>query len=403
MIWAAGNGHGCSRDSKPQGLMNTGRCDRPVRILHVVGGMVRGGIETWLLHIVRHIDATRFQMDFAVHTTEPCPYDEEVRALGGRIVPCPRPGSPLAYAQNFRRAVAAYGPYDIAHSHVQHYGGYVLRLAQRAGISVRIAHSHVDVLPQDLSPSLLRRVYLTTAKRLIRRHATIALAASEKAAKALFGTDWRNGSRCRLLYYGIDLTPFQQGPEASVRAELKLPLDAFVIGHVGRFEEQKNHGFLLEIARCVADAEPRTRLLLIGGGSLRPAIERRAAELGLAEHVVFAGLRSDVPRLLLGAVDVFVMPSLCEGLPLAGIEAQAAGVPCVLADSITRELDTVPQLVTRLGLSQPAATWGKAVLATRGEAPAITRRDALDVMAGSRFNIRTAVRDLERVYATAVA
>jgi glycosyltransferase involved in cell wall biosynthesis len=287
------------------------------------------------------------------------------------------------------------------HSHVHHYSGYTLRLAQSAGISVRIAHSHVDASRQDVFPSLLRWIYLTTATRWIRRSATIGLAASEKAAVALFGPAWQRASLCRLLYYGIDLEPFQAEPDQSVRGSLQLPSDAFVIGHVGRFVEQKNHGFLLEIVRSVADSDPRTRLVLIGDGPLRPAIERRAAELGLTERVVFAGLRTDVPRVLLGAVDVFVMPSLYEGLPLACLEAQAAALPCVIANSITAETDVVPQLVTRLGLSQPASTWAGSVLAKRNQARPIIQDEALAVMEASPFNIHRSAAELARLYETA--
>src|SRR6516165_6850040 len=374
-----------------------------IRVLHIVGGMGRGGVETWLLHVLRHIDRERFQMDFLVHTVEPCPYDNQIRALGSQILPCLRPQRPWSYARNFRRILAAYGPYQIVHSHVHHYSGYTLRLAQRAGTPIRIAHSHNDVCLQDASPGLLRWIYLVTAKRWIRRFGTMRLAASEKAAEALFGSSWQRSSTCRLLYYGIDLVPFRAQADPSVRAVLRLAPDAFVIGHVGRFDAQKNHCFLLEIFRNVADADPRARLLLIGDGPLRPAIERRVAELGFTERVLFAGVRPDVPRVLLGAVNVFVMPSLHEGLPLAGLEAQAAGLPCVFADSITTELDVVPQLVTRLRLSQPSSAWAGVVLAKRDQAPPITRDEALAAMEASPFNIRRSVAELTRVYETASA
>ena len=255
---------------------------RRIRVLHIVGGMNRGGVETWLMHVLRHIDRERFQMDFMVHTAKPCSYDNEVRALGGRILPCLHPNRPWRYARNFRRIVAAYGPYDIVHSHVHHYSGYTLRLAQRAGIPIRIAHSHNDASPQDISPSPLRWIYLTTTKRFIRRYATIGLAASGKAAEALFGREWQRSSFCRLLYYGIDLAPFRAKADPSVRAALQLSPDAFVIGHVGRFDEQKNHRFLLEIFRHVADADPRTRLMLIGDGAF--AAGNRAAGGRIGTH-----------------------------------------------------------------------------------------------------------------------
>jgi glycosyltransferase involved in cell wall biosynthesis len=376
---------------------------RRIRVLHIVGGMNRGGVETWLMHVLRHIDRERFQMDFMVHTAEPCSYDNEVRALGSRILPCLHPNRPWHYARNFRRTVAAYGPYDIVHSHVHHYSGYTLRLAQRAGIPIRIAHSHNDASPQDISPSPLRWIYLTTTERFIRRYATIGLAASGKAAEALFGREWQRSSFCRLLYYGIDLAPFRAKADPSVRAALQLPPDAFVIGHVGRFDEQKNHRFLLEIFRHVADADPRTRLMLTGDGALRPAIEQRVAELGLTGRVVFTGIRGDVPRLLLNALDLFVMPSLYEGLGLVCLEAQAAGVRCLFATTIPDEADTVPQLVTRLQLSQPASTWARVVLDTRDQARRISQAEALALVEKSPFDIRRSAAELARLYQTATA
>jgi len=374
---------------------------RQIRILHIVGGMGRGGVETWLMHVLRHADRERFQMDFLVHTARPCPYDDEVRALGGNIIPCLDPARPWSYARNFRRVLAAQGRYDIVHSHVHHYSGYVLRLARRSGVPVRIAHSHLDVTPGDAAANARRRLYLALARRWIRRHATSGLAASGKAADALFGPAWRSDSRCRLLCCGIDLEPFRSGPDRSVRLELQLPSDAFVIGHVGRFDEQKNHRFLLEITRKVVEAEPKTRLLLIGDGSLRATIERRAAEMALSKQVMFLGLRPDVPRLLQSALNVFVMPSVFEGLPLAGIEAQAAGLRCIFADSITREVDIVPQLVKRLRLSDSASAWANAVLATRKEVPPVTREDAFRAVWSSPFNIRNSAADLQRLYSTA--
>jgi glycosyltransferase involved in cell wall biosynthesis len=383
--------------------MKTIESTRRIRVLHIVGGMNRGGIETWLMHVLRCIDHKQFQMDFIVHTVEPCAYDDEIRDLGGRIIPCLRYNRPWSYAKNFRRILGVYGPFDIVHSHVRHYSGYTLLLAQHAGIPVRIAHSHDDASPSDRSPNLMRRVYLSIADRWISRYATIRLAASGRAAEAMFGPAWRSGSLCKLLYYGIDLDPFRAHRDRSLRATLRLPLDAFVIGHVGRFVEQKNHRFLLEIVQRVADVDPKTRLLLIGDGPLRATIERRAAELGIAERVVFAGLRSDVPRLLLSAVDVFVMPSLHEGLGLALLEAQAAGLPCIVADSVPNEAEVIPQLVTRLQLSQSASSWARFVFASRNYASPITQDKALAAMKASPFSIGRATAELTQLYETAVA
>jgi glycosyltransferase involved in cell wall biosynthesis len=378
--------------------MRTTEQPRRIRVLHIVGGMGRGGIETWLMHVLRHIDRERFQMDFMVHTANPCAYDEEIRALGGRILPCLGPTRPWSYAKNFLCTLGEYGPYDIVHSHVYHYSGYTLRLARHGGVPIRIAHSHIDTLAEDVSPGPLRWTYLIAAKRWIRRFATIRLAASGKAAEALFGSGWKHRELCRLLYCGIDLTPFRAQVDPSVRGGLQLPSNAFVIGHVGRFDAQKNHRFLLEIFRQVADGDSSARLLLIGDGPLRTEIVRRAAEFGLTNRVVFAGLQADVPRLLLGAVDVFVMPSLYEGLPLAGIEAQAAGLPCVMSDTITRELDVLPQLIRRLPLSAPAHVWANSVFAARQLRTVLSRAEVLKALEDSPFHIANSVTQLQRIY-----
>lgn len=116
----------------------------PVRILHVLGGMERAGAETWLMHLLRMIDRDRYRMDFLVHVPEPQDYDDEIRALGSSILPCPHTRNPCRYARAFGEILRAHGPYDVVHSHVHHHSGFVLRLAKHAGVPTRIAHSHLD-------------------------------------------------------------------------------------------------------------------------------------------------------------------------------------------------------------------------------------------------------------------
>lgn len=371
----------------------------PIRILHIGGGMNRGGVETWLMHILRHIDREHYQMNFLVHTAQPCPYDDEIRALGSQIIPCLHPTRPWSYARQFNRILSEHGPYHVIHSHVHHYSGYTLRLARQAGVPLRIAHSHNDTSSLQAQAGLGRRMYLRLMEHWINRHATVGLAASRKAAAALFGPNWNADLRWRILYYGIDLTPFQNCVDpAAVRAELNIPPDAFVIGHVGSFGRQKNHTFLVEIAAEVAKREPKMVLLLIGDGSLRPAIEQKVAQAGLTGRVVFAGLRPDVPRLMLGAMDVFLFPSLFEGLGLVLVEAQAAGLPSIFSDMVPEEADIVKPLMQRMSLSQPASAWAEAVLAARDGTPVMTRPDALAVVKKSPFGIQTSIKQLEDVY-----
>jgi glycosyltransferase involved in cell wall biosynthesis len=374
-----------------------GKC--PIRILHVVGGMSRGGIETGLMHVLRHIDRDRFQMDFLVHTTKPCAYDEEIRSFGSLIIPCPLDRRrPWVYAANFKQILREYGPYDIVHSHVHHFSGYVLRLAKQAGVPFRIAHSHNDT-SSEAKAGWYRRWYRTLTEWWIARHATGSLGCSRKAAADLFGSQWESDPRCRILFYGIDVKPFHEFVDSlAIRAEFGIPADAFVIGHVGRFVEQKNHPFLIEIAAEVAKREPKMRLLLVGEGVLQPEIERQVEQMGLSDRVIFAGSRPDIPRLMRGAMDVFLLPSLFEGLPVVGIEAQAAGLPFILSDTITREVEIIKPLVKWLSLSQPASTWAEILLNHRDAAAAIAQSDALARVEISPFNIETSVKQLEKIY-----
>lgn len=368
------------------------------RILHVNTGMDRGGVETWLVHVLRHIDRNRFRMDFLTQAPGPFAYNDEIRSRGGRILPGPGRYPLGAFARGFARALRDFGPYDVVHSHLHHYTGFVLRLAHRHGVAVRIAHSHRDVSPGEARAGLAGRVRRALMARWIDRHATIGLAASRVAGAALFGSGWGRDPRWRTLYCGIDLAPFHAPVDrAAVRAGLGLPPDAFVIGHVGRFHPQKNHPFLVEVAAGVFERLPRARLLLVGGGALRPETERRVAAAGLGNRVIFAGVRDDIPLLMKGAMDVFLLPSLYEGLPLVLFEAQAAGLPCVLSDTVSDEADVAAGMIQRLSLEAPVERWVRAVLRA-GDTPEGERSRALAAVGKSPFNILHGVAELERIY-----
>jgi len=374
------------------------RGTEPIKILHVVGGMNRGGTETWLMGMLRHSERTQFHFDFLVHTDQPCAYDEEIRTLGSRIIPCLHPEQPWRYAQSFRQILHTYGPYAVVHSHVHHYSGFVMRLARQAGVPVRIAHSHTTSPKQG--QKLIRRLYFELMEQQIRANATVGLAVSRQAAEALFGSAWTIDSRWHVLYCGIDMAPFRKAVDpVSVRAQLHIPPDAFVIGHVGRFVEVKNHSFLLDIAAEIARREPLMHLLLIGDGNLRSQIEQRVAEVGLTNRVIFTGERSDIAQLLRGAVDVLVLPSLYEGLPITGIEAQAAGLPLFLSDVVTDELDEITLLVQRISLSESALTWAELILSKHHSMREVSQASAVAAMERSRFNVDTNIRQLNKIYA----
>ena len=377
--------------------------DKPLRILHVMGGLDRGGIETFLMHVLKRRKAAHLAMDFVCHQDKVGAYDEQITASGSRIFRCAFTSQPQKYAREFRRILQENGPFDAVHSHVHHFDGFVLKLANQAGVPIRISHSHNDTSHFDDKAGFARKIYLSQMQRFIQKHATLGLACSNVAAASLFGDNWKNDARWKIQRYGIDLSPFRDEINTSEqRAKLGIADDELFVLHVGRFDPQKNHQFLIRIAKSLSEREPKMRLLMLGQGNLQPQIEKLAEELGVRERVIFGGSRPDVPHCLLAA-DVFLMPSFHEGLPLAGLEAQAAGLPLVVADTVTPELAAVEGLVRFLSLSQSADEWAQAVIGAAQSGSTLSRANALATMESSPFNIENSVAALEKIYHDAAA
>ena len=386
---------------EPQNCRSSKSLFATKRILHVLGGTHRGGIETWLVHVLRRIDRRRFAMDFFVHDDQKGAYDHEIEALGSRIIRCPYYRRPWKYARHFIACLKNHGPYDIVHTHGGYFSGLNMVLAALAGVPVRIVHSHNDLRWLRLREGTMRHAYYRIMSPLVLRWSSAGLAASRLAAEDYYGMDWEASQKFRVLSCGVDLKPFGQQYEPTVvRKDLGIPNDAFVIGHVGRFTDPKNHPFMFEIVREVLNRAPKTLLMLAGDGCLEPQAKAQVREMKLEDKVLFLGSRGDVPRLLLGCIDVFLFPSLCEGLGLALIEAQAAGLPCVISDVIPPEADVVIPLITRLSLSHSAEVWADALMAARSKSRQISQPEALAAIMDSPFNVERSVKSLQDFYET---
>lgn len=211
--------------------------------------------------------------------------------------------------------------------------------------------------------------------------------------------NWEADPFARILHCGIDLDQFQEPLyDDSLRGELGLKSDVTVIGHVGRFAEAKNHTFLIDIMAELIELDPNTHLVLVGDGPLRHRIQQRVADLELSSNVHFVGLRSDVAKVMLSTFDVFVLPSLHEGLPVVAVEAQAAGLPCVLSDTVAPEATVVPALVTRLSLNMSSRDWANTVLDSVRTPTGVQRSEALQRVQNSPFNIVANVAALSALY-----
>lgn len=370
---------------------------RRARVLHVIGTLDPGGTETWLLNTLKHIDRDLLEFHFCTFGPQPGLFAGEVERFGGRILPCPRGQNPWSFGRRFRKILRE-GKYDAVHSHVTLFSGAVLRWAYAERVTMRIAHSHAT---RDDKPSTqARRYYRRTMKSWIDRYATHGLAVSKSAAANLFGQNWESDGRFRVLHCGIDLQPFQV-PVArdQVRTDLGLPIGVPVFGHVGRFHLQKNHPFLLEVFGEIQKRIPHAHFLLVGDGPLRGQIEARSKAMGLSSKMHFVGIRTDVARLMRGGMDVFVFPSLFEGLPIAVIEAQAAGLGCVVSDTVTGEARVLGDQFTQLSLSRRPEEWAATAVEAlqRGKAEAGL---ALQAVAQSDFCIQRSIPTLSNLYVT---
>lgn len=367
-----------------------------LKVLRVVGRMDRGGIETSIMQVLRCLDFERFSLDF-LYVDPGCSsvYDEELRALGIRIHNCSK-NNPLFFARRFKQLNKEFGPFDVVHSSLHRFNGYVAKVAAENNIPVRIVHSHSDTSSVDADAGLLRRAYIYLQNYWIKKYATSGLALSANAAVSLFGIDWQADPRWKIFYEGRDLREYSESIDRNeVRRELKIAQDAYVIGHVGRLAEVKNHRFLLKVFKLLLKQLPTAQLLLVGDGPLKEQLQKEISQDELVNSVIMLGDRSDVSRLLLGAIDVLVMPSLYEGGPLALVEAQAAGVPCVCSDNIAVEMILVSQLVCRLSLGAPLEQWVAACLNPNR----VPQLEALRTVKDTPFNLETCVRYLEQEYA----
>ena len=324
----------------------------PIRVLHVVTYMGRGGLETMIMNYYRHMDRSKVQFDFLTHRDFRADYDDEIEALGGRIYRLPRL---VPWSKNYRAALnsffAGHPEYRIVHVHQDCLSSVILKAAKKQGVPVRIAHSHNSSQDKNLKYPI-KLFY----RRQIAGNATELFACGKDAGDWMFC-----GAHYRILNNAIDTGQYIYNPVRSqkVRQELGIPSESFVVGHIGRFNAVKNHTFLLDVFSKLKEQQQNALLLLVGDGDLRGEVEKKASDLGLSDCVIFTGIRSDVPDLL-QAMDCFVFPSLYEGLPVTLIEAQAAGLPCIVSDSVSAECAKT-RLMDRISLHENPTVWANRI------------------------------------------
>ncbi|HBL3168753.1 TPA: glycosyltransferase family 1 protein [Enterococcus faecium] len=364
--------------------------NEPIRVAQIIGKWLGGGVESVVMNYYRHIDRTKIQFDFICdEDSTNIPY-EEIEKMGGKVILIPPYQKVFKYHKKLKEVLKS-GGYKIVHSHINTLSVFSLFAAKCAGVPVRIAHSHSTTNKKEKKKNLLKQVLRPFSKVF----ATDYMCCSELAGRWLFGNKKYDNGNVYLLNNAIDLDKFKYDEEKrkEKRKELNIEDSTLVIGHVGRFVEQKNHRFLIDIFNEVHKQKENSILLLAGQGPLMGEMKEKVKILGIENSVKFLGQRNDINELY-QAFDIFCLPSLYEGLPVVGVEAQATGLLCVLSDDMTKEtkvLDTTEFL----SLNQSVEEWAYTILK---KYKSFKRKNCTNEISKKDFNIKKEAKKLIQKY-----
>lgn len=362
----------------------------PIRIAQIIGKWVGGGVESVVMNYYRHIDRNKIQFDFICdNDSTNIPYDE-IKKLGGRIILVPPYQKVFEYQKELIK-IFKENNYKIVHSHINTLSIFPLRAAKKAGVPVRIAHSHSTTNKKEWKKNTLKQIL----KPFSKIYATNYMCCSELAGRWLFGNKEYDKGNVYLLNNAIDLDKFKYAEKVrkNKRKELNISDDTIVIGHIGRFVEQKNHRFLIDIFDELHKQNNDSLLLLVGQGPLMEEIKEKVKNLGLKDSVKFLGQRNDINELY-NAMDAFCLPSLYEGLPVVGVEAQASGLLCIFSNNMTKETKILESTVF-MNLSNLSNEWANRILKLlKKHKKHNTKKD----FSKYGFNIVEEVNKLEKYY-----
>lgn len=323
------------------------------RVLHVLQRMEPAGVQTLLMNLYKNIDRNKIQFDFLVHYKTPQFFDDEIKKMGGNVfrLSFREDYNLFKYLRDLDMFFKKHQNYKIVHGHMHTLGFFYLKAAKKNGIPIRIAHAHTNNTQKDF-----KLVFKLIMNKLYAKYATHLFACSEDAGVYMFGK-----KKFKVINNAIDSNKFRfnEKNRNEIRKELNIE-NNFVIGCVGRFTKQKNQKFSLEIYKELLKKIPKSKLLFIGTGEMENEVKELVNNYGLNNNVLFLENRNDMEKIYC-AMDVFLFPSLFEGLGIVGVEAQAAGTPVVCTDTLPSEMSVTP-LVYRVSLNNGVDKWVDAIL-----------------------------------------
>lgn len=375
------------------------------RVLHVLASLSLGGIETWLMHMLRHSDRFSVQHEILLTRQDPGEYEDEARRLGIRIHKLPIGRDKRAWLRSFRRFLEANGPFAAVHSHVYLFSARLLTAAKKAKVPVRIGHCHAARSRGSDHQTVRHKLRRGVGIAWLKRSATRRIGISEAAIEEIAGPHWASDPANSILLYGFDFSRFRGASQraGALRSKLGIAENAPVVGHVGRFEPVKNHAFLVEAFAAALRQVPDARLVLVGEGPVREAIAEKSKGLGIDSQILFPGTTDDVAAYM-RMFDLFVLPSFSEGLGIVVVEAQAAGTRSIVSDAVAREAAVIPDAVEFLPLADGPDAWGRAIAEEiRSRSRAVHSDDWLAQVEQSRFGLARCIEELDEIYRAELA
>lgn len=373
-----------------------------VKVLHCVSKMDRAGQEVFIMNVYRKIDKEKFQFCFLCTDHSKGDFDDEINEMGGKIFYLPQNTASSGVNRYLQQIeILTYwlrsnkANFDIMHLHTYHALDVFIHLeaARRAKIENVVIHSHNTNAPHKGLHCMFMHINNLYKHRM--------LACSEEAGKWLHGSTNMKKGRVRVVYNGIDVLDYKYNDDARNEYRRKLKIEGKkVIGHIGRFNYQKNHDFIIEIMKSAIQINNDIILLLIGKGERFEEIKQKVKSEKLDEHIIFMGTRDDIPELL-STMDALLFPSLFEGLSVVLVEAQASGLQCLISDNILPpEEDVVKNIFTKCNLRENSTVWARKLLNIMEKNP--QRFVANEIMEQSQFNISNTVNYLEEFYSKQV-
>jgi glycosyltransferase EpsF len=362
--------------------------NEPIRVAQIVGKWLGGGVEAFLMNYYRNIDKNKIQFDFIVDKDSTCVPKEEIESLGGRVIEIPPYQQIFSYIKELTKILRD-NNYKIVHSNINALSVFPLFCAKRAGVPIRIAHSHSTTNKKEWKKNLLKSIL----KPFSRVYSNEYFCCTEHAGRWLFGNKLFDSGKVKVINNAIDVDKFTYNEETRNRLRKELNVEnKFVIGHIGRFIPQKNHEKIISIFNDFHKKNNNSALLLIGEGALKEQMKQKVKDLNLEKDVIFLGQRDNVNEYY-QAMDLFLFPSLYEGLGMVMIEAQCSNLPCIASTEVPK-IVKINDNVQFIGLNEDNKIWVKNLEKNNKQFRISKKEDIIK----SNYDIKTEVSKLERIY-----